>query len=224
MPAATVNATTPIAIGCTPNGCRRNRRLSNGSGIVAGVDDAPRVGTPLADAPLPDDWATLWFLVRRTAGLMDRAGEALFRGELGISLAQFLVLSVVDAHPGPLSQQAIADRLGLTKGTVSRQIDAAVSAGLMSVEVSRHSRRENQVRLTPAGDALVRRGDTAYDMARNALLPDLAPDDLSITIRVLTSLNAALDPSGPPLPGTPGPESGVTASDDSSAMHRARLA
>ena len=72
---------------------------------------------------------------RRVAGLMDRSGEALFRSSLGISLAQFLVLSVVDAHPGPLNQQAVADRLGLTKGTVSRQIDAAVAAGLMTVEV-----------------------------------------------------------------------------------------
>src|ERR1700733_344400 len=93
--------------------------------------------------PLPDDLATLWYLIRRVAGLMDRQGEALFRGELGISLAQFLVLSVVDAHPGPLSQQAVADRLGLTKGTVSRQIDAAVDAGLMTVSVAAHTRREH---------------------------------------------------------------------------------
>jgi DNA-binding MarR family transcriptional regulator len=167
------------------------------------------------DVPLPDDWATLWFLVRRTAGLMDRAGEALFRRELGISLAQFLVLSVVDAHPGPLSQQAIADRLGLTKGTVSRQIDAAVTAGLMSIEVSRHNRRENQVRLTPAGDALVRRGDTAYGTARHALLPDLDPGDLSPAIRILAALNAALDPGAPALPGTRSPEPGTTGRDSS---------
>ena len=46
---------------------------------------------------LPDELATLWYLIRRVAGLMDRQGEALFRRELGISLAQFLVLSVVDA-------------------------------------------------------------------------------------------------------------------------------
>ncbi len=68
---------------------------------------------------------------------MEREGEAVFRRELGISLAQFLVLSVVDAHPGPLSQQAVADRVGLTKGSVSRQIDQAVAAGLMTVRARR---------------------------------------------------------------------------------------
>ena len=98
-----------------------------------------------------DDLAQLWLLTRRVAGLMDRAGEALFRSSLGISMAQFLVLSVVDAHPGRLNQQAVADRLGLTKGTVSRQIDAAVAAGLMTVEVSPESRREHLVALPRRG-------------------------------------------------------------------------
>ena len=42
-------------------------------------------------------------LIRRVADLMNRQGEVLFRRELGISLGQFLVLSVVDAYPGPLS-------------------------------------------------------------------------------------------------------------------------
>src|SRR5579862_2732596 len=96
-------------------------------------------GHPAPDPPapgglpgeLPDELATLWYLVRRVAALMDQQGETLLRRELGVSLAQFLVLSVVDAHPGPLSQQAIADRVGLTKGSVSRQIDQAVAAGLM---------------------------------------------------------------------------------------------
>jgi DNA-binding MarR family transcriptional regulator len=143
--------------------------------------------------PLPDDLATLWYLVRRVAGLMDRTGEALFRRELGISLAQFLVLSVVDAHPGPLNQQAIADRLGLTKGTVSRQLDNAVNAGLMSVQPSPHTRRENTVRLTEAGTDLVRRGDVIFQQARDTVLPPLAPRDVTTVVRVLGSMNAALE-------------------------------
>lgn len=145
--------------------------------------------------PMPDDLATLWYLIRRVAGLMDRAGEALFQRELGISLAQFLVLSVVDARPGPMNQQQVADRLGLTKGTVSRQIDNAVSAGLMNVQPSPHSRRENTVTLTPAGTDLVRRGDTAFQHTRAAILPPADPHDMHAAIRVLSAMNDALDPT-----------------------------
>jgi DNA-binding MarR family transcriptional regulator len=142
---------------------------------------------------LPDELATLWYLIRRAAGLLDRQGEALLRRELGISLAQFLVLSVVDAHPGPLSQQAIADRVGLTKGTVSRQIDHAVAAGLMTVRVAAHTRRENAVTLTQAGTALVRQGDALTQTPRAALQDATHPDDLTAAIRVLRSLLKALE-------------------------------
>ncbi|MFE5588387.1 MarR family winged helix-turn-helix transcriptional regulator [Kitasatospora sp. NPDC056531] len=142
--------------------------------------------------PMPDDLATFWYLTRRVAGLMDRNGEALFQRELGISLAQFLVLSVIDAHPGPLSQQQVADRLGLTKGTVSRQIDNAVSAGLVTVQPSPRSRRENAVFLTPAGTDLVRRGDTAFHQDRAAIQSLVDPDDMRAAIRVLAATDKAL--------------------------------
>ncbi len=142
---------------------------------------------------LPDDHATLWFLIRRVAGLMDRTGESLFRSRLGISLAQFLVLSVIDAYPGDLSQQAIADRLGLTKGTVSKQLDGAITAGLVSVSPSPTSRRENRISLTEAGTALVRRGDAAFDEARAVAQPDIPPADLRTTIATLAALNEALE-------------------------------
>ncbi len=144
-------------------------------------------------ADLPDDLATLWYLIRRVAGLMDRQGDALFRHELGVSLAQFLVLSVVDAYPGRLSQQAVADRLGLTKGTVSRQIDAAVAAELMTVEVARHTRRENAIALTKAGTALVREGDVLLQHSRDALLDAVTPTELPAARHVLQALLQALE-------------------------------
>jgi len=143
---------------------------------------------------LPDELAALWYLTRRAASLMDRQGEVLLRRELGISLAQFLVLSVVDAHAGPLSQQAIADRVGLTKGTVSRQIDHAVAAGLMTVRVASHTRRENAVTLTEAGTALVRQGDALTQTSRAALQDAADPGDLTAAIRVLRSLLDVLEP------------------------------
>jgi DNA-binding MarR family transcriptional regulator len=145
-------------------------------------------------AELPDDLATLWYLIRRAAGLMDHQGEVLLRRELGVSLAQFLVLSVVDAHPGPLSQQAIADRVGLTKGSVSRQIDQAVAVGLITVRVASHTRREHAVTLTAAGTALVRRGDALTQAARTALQDAADPEDLAAALRVLRSLLKVLEP------------------------------
>ncbi len=149
-------------------------------------------GSPLPEE-MPDELATLWFLVRRLAGLLDRQGEAWCRSELGVSFAQFLVLSVVDAHPGALSQQAVAERLGLTKGTVSRQIDHAVTAGLMTVQVAPHTRRENVVALTSEGTALVRRGDALFEQSRAELLDAVEPQQLTAALRVLQGLRRTLE-------------------------------
>ncbi|WP_162233008.1 MarR family winged helix-turn-helix transcriptional regulator [Nostocoides japonicum] len=154
-----------------------------------GLPTQPESGLPA----LPDQVATLWFLIRRLAGAMDRQGEALFRRELGVSLAQFLVLSVVDAHPGPLSQQAVADRLGLTKGTVSRQIDAAVAAGLMTVATAEHTRREHALALTEAGTALVRRGDALFGDSHASLQAAIDPQTLPATARQLEALLHAVE-------------------------------
>lgn len=141
---------------------------------------------------LPDDLANLWYLIRRLAALMDRDANALCRKELGISFAQFLVLSVVDAYPGHLSQQAIADRLGLTKGTVSRQIDSAVAAGLMTVQVAPHTRRENAVALTKAGKALVQKGDALMQESRAAMSGAATPTELHRAVAVLQAVRQTL--------------------------------
>jgi DNA-binding MarR family transcriptional regulator len=112
---------------------------------------------------------------------------------LGVSLPHFLVLSIVDAYPGEIHQQAVADRLGLTKGTVSRQIDLAVAAGHMRVDVSSTSRRRNVVALTKAGTALVRRGDALLASAQEATVPPFKATDLTTAVRVLRELTQALD-------------------------------
>lgn len=137
--------------------------------------------------------ADFWFLVRKSASLMDRGGEAFFREGLGISLAQFMVLSVVDAHPGDFNQQAIADLLGLTKGTVSRQIDQAGAAGLLVARTSDSSRREKTIALTPAGKRLVERGDALLATSNSGIFPQLDSADLAATIRTLTAFTTALD-------------------------------
>jgi DNA-binding MarR family transcriptional regulator len=171
----------------------QERRLHERRFSVKPLSTLGPVDAAALPAELPDDFATLWYLVRRVAGLLDHSSEVLLRGELGISMAQFLVLSTVDAHPGPLSQQAVADRLGLTKGTVSRQVDAAVQAGLMTVQVAAHTRRENAVTLTAAGTALVRRGDDLTRERRATLLAAIDPADLPAALRALGALLVTLD-------------------------------
>lgn len=103
----------------------------------------------------------LWFEIRKAATVMERQAEAVVKAEVGVSLGLFMALSVLEARNEPVSQQAIADRLGLTKGTVSRLLDTARSEGYVSSEVAAASRRERAVTLTSSGRLVVERGDAA---------------------------------------------------------------
>lgn len=144
--------------------------------------------------------AAFWYASRKTTSLMDRWGDKLFRDELGVGLSTFLVLSVIDARPGEFNQQRVADALGITKGTISRQIEQGIAAGLISVETSPTSRRDNVVGLTASGTALVRRGDTVFAARRAQVFGDLDGDELAAATRVLDRLIARMSSQPPDRP------------------------
>lgn len=134
-----------------------------------------------------DDITELWLLARRTTAALERRGEAELQAALGLSLSQFALLSTLDAHDCDLNQQEAADLLGLTKGSVSRQVEAAVSAGLLEQGVA-GSRREKVQQLTPKGRSVLRE---AY-----GILGSIAPGSTAARAAAMASLAevlAALD-------------------------------
>ena len=94
---------------------------------------------------------------------------------------------------GARSQQEIAERLSLTKGTVSRHVTNAMQRGWLTVEPSPVSQREHAVVLTPAGRSLLDQG-LALQAEREGLANlTLSPDDVAATIRVLTAMCQLLE-------------------------------
>jgi len=142
-----------------------------------------------------------WYNVRKAATIMERGAEAILNAKLHISFGQFMVLSVVDAHPGPLNQTAIADHLGLTKGTVSRLIDAGAQAGWIVVAPDPASRRSRLISLSPSGERLVRRGDALLE--QSFLMQPAATDETSIQAATSTLQDVIDALAAPPSPLPP---------------------
>jgi DNA-binding MarR family transcriptional regulator len=136
----------------------------------------------------PDVIAEFWFSVRKASSLMDRAGDRLFRGGLGIGLTQYMVLSVVDARPGQFNQQSVAQTLGITKAAVSRQIEIGLAAGYITTSVSTYSRRDTIVTLTPKGTRLVRKGDALLATGQQRAFQPTNEADLHAALRALHAL------------------------------------
>jgi MarR family transcriptional regulator, organic hydroperoxide resistance regulator len=134
-------------------------------------------------------------LIHRITVLGDRVGERLFTERIGVGRAQFLVLRTIAeaGQAGAQSQQALAERLSLTKGTVSRHVASAMLRGWLTIEPSPVSRREHAVVLTPAGRELLDRGLALQSEREDLVSLALDPGDVAATIRVLTAMCQLLE-------------------------------
>jgi DNA-binding MarR family transcriptional regulator len=125
-------------------------------------------------------------LLRRAALLSDRVGERMFSEQVGAGRSVYLLLRLVDdTTGGVVSQQSLADRLGLTKGAVSRHVATAQDQGWLTSAASPVSRRENALALTPAGRELVERGRGVQADYEQRTSERLSEADIAATVKTL---------------------------------------
>ena len=140
----------------------------------------------------PPDFGDFWFSTQKLVALMERNVARRLRAELGIGSMQYRVLSAVQIQESDFIQQDVAEMLGTTSATVSRQIDAAASEGYVTVEVSASSRRENTVRLTAAGLALVSSGDAVLADESAKVLVSVDQRKFATTVQTIHAMLGAL--------------------------------
>lgn len=84
-----------------------------------------------------------------TAVLAHQADQVLLE-RLGIGFSQYKIMTVLQDSPG-IRQKQIADNLGQTEASISRQIKLLTEQGLLTSHVRADNRREHQTTLTPRG-------------------------------------------------------------------------
>jgi DNA-binding MarR family transcriptional regulator len=127
--------------------------------------------TPDAVGPFPDDW-----LRRLLRGLVRAGGllESHDRSGLRLSLSEIFALSEL-ADVSTLSQQELADRLGLEKSTVSRLAASLEHRQWLSRDRDPANRRFYRLRLTPRGRQAAKRVGAHFHAYHAALFETLTP-------------------------------------------------
>lgn len=97
-----------------------------------------------------DSINTLSYLLQHVSAVLARQSDQVLLEQLGIGFSQFKILIVLQAHPGT-QQRRIADTLGQTEASVSRQIKLLIDKGLLVSHVRPENRREHIAMLTPRG-------------------------------------------------------------------------
>lgn len=104
---------------------------------------------------------------------------------VGISIQQFSVLRHIDTL-GPLSVTDLAERMGLDRTTLSRNLKLMERRGLLQEEPSLG--RQRLLKLTPAGARTLAQARPHWQAAQEALESRLEPGQMDELERILARL------------------------------------
>ena len=165
--------------------------------------------SPRTASSLSRLYARPGFLLRRAHQISAAVFEDACR-DLGLTPAQFGVLTVLQAHPG-LGQSSLARALGFDKVTVLRVLRGLQSRGLVSRGPAQENRRNVCVTLTPEGEAVLQQAQRPAEKAYKRLMAPLdrqQQEQLLELLQLLTGeleeeARAAFVPPATPVPRQP---------------------
>jgi len=93
---------------------------------------------------------TAGYLLTHTATMLLRQSDQVLQERLGIGMSQFKLLMMLSRNPN-VQQRKLAECLGQTEASISRQIKLLCEKGLLAIRVNPKSRREHLTLPTAKG-------------------------------------------------------------------------
>src|SRR5690242_17413141 len=94
------------------------------------------------------------FFIEHVATLLARQSDQVLQEQLGVGLSQYKILLTLQHNPS-IQQRQIADLLGQTEASVSRQIKLLKSKQMIASSVNPQNRRQHLTTLQPRGDRVL---------------------------------------------------------------------
>ncbi|SEO38887.1 DNA-binding transcriptional regulator, MarR family [Salinihabitans flavidus] len=148
-----------------------------------------RPGTkPRVHPPITTLMDALSFRIARLAAINEKAGNALFREQFGLTLTEWRVLGVTQAMQCvPFNQ--LYRYLVMDKGQLSRTVKALGKRDLIEILPSETDARQIQIRTTQAGRDLHDRA-LVYTQERNEVTVEtLTPEECAEFMRILKKIS-----------------------------------
>ncbi len=94
------------------------------------------------------------YLLQHLSATLAKQSDQMLMERLGIGFSQFKIMRIVQSYP-TVTQRDIAERLGQTEASISRQVKLLQERGLLAVTISPENRREHHSSLTPKGTRII---------------------------------------------------------------------
>jgi DNA-binding MarR family transcriptional regulator len=126
----------------------------------------------------------LSYLLNHLAAVLAKQSDQVLQEQLGIGFSQYKILIVLEWNPR-VQQKAVADSLGQTEASVSRQIKLLKAKGLLVSKADANNRRKHITTPTPLGAQVT---EAATNILRRSLGPDFASIGDDHLLRLITGL------------------------------------
>ena len=112
----------------------------------------------------------LSYLLQHLASVHGKQADQVLQEQLGIGLSQYKILMVLEWNPR-VQQRSIANSLGQTEASISRQIKLLTSKGLLTAQRDPANRRKHITTPTPLGMQIT---EAASNILRRSFGPEFA--------------------------------------------------
>ncbi len=140
----------------------------------------------------------LSYLIQHLASVMGRQADQLLQEQLGIGLSQFKILMALEWNPR-VQQKAIADTLGQTEASISRQLKLLQDKKLLVTKQDPQNRRRHITTPTPKGMQITEAANTLMRRNLGTEYAGLGDDQLMHLVTGLQRLHRMVC-----RPGNPG--------------------
>ncbi len=112
----------------------------------------------------------LSYLVQHLSAVIGKQSEQILQEQLGIGLSQYRILMVLEWNPR-VQQNAIADSLGQSEASISRQLKLLKAKALLATRPDPNNRRKHITAPTPLGMQVT---EAATNILRRSFGPEFA--------------------------------------------------
>lgn len=112
----------------------------------------------------------LAYLIQHLAAVMSKQSEQALQEQLGIGVSQYKILVVLEWNPR-IQQRSIAESLGQTEASISRQVKLLTKKGLLLAKPDPQNRRKHITAPTPLGMQVT---EAASNILRRSFGPEVS--------------------------------------------------
>jgi DNA-binding MarR family transcriptional regulator len=152
---------------------------------------------------------SLDFFIQHVATLLARQSDQVLQEQLGIGLSQYKILRILQDN-SRIQQKQIADLLGQTEASISRQIKLLTGRQMINSSPNPANRREHLTTLTSRGVRILEAANTVLEQYHASTLNTLSTKEQATLLKLLGTLHRPLcvldDDASTELthPGAPG--------------------